>query len=105
MKTKLLVLLATLVARTPVVAQPARATQFNARLLAAHNVLRVQAQVPQLVWDNSLATGAAVWAQYLARTGTFQHSDRHARRGIGENMWYGSHGRYSPEAMVGLWAA
>jgi hypothetical protein len=105
MSMKLLGSLAALVAAAPAFAQPAPATQFNVRLLAAHNVLRVQAQVPQLVWDNALATGAAVWAQYLARTGTFQHSDRHARRGIGENMWYGMHGAYSPEAMVGLWGA
>src|SRR5690349_17493487 len=105
MKTTLLVSLATLVASTPAVAQPAPATQFATRILAAHNVLRVQARVPQIVWDNSLATGAAVWAQYLARTGLFQHSDRNARRGIGENLWYGAHGRFSPEAMVGLWGA
>ena len=105
MKTKLLLLSLAVIASAPAAAQPAPATQFNTRLLSAHNVLRVEAKVPQLVWDNTLATGATVWAQYLARAGIFQHSDRHARRGIGENMWYGSHGRYSPEAMVGLWAA
>ena len=40
----------------------------------------------------------------MALSGVFQHSDRRARRGIGENIWSGPHGRHSPEAMVGLWA-
>jgi uncharacterized protein YkwD len=86
-------------------APPVIATQFPARILAAQNAMRAQAGVPPMVWDNMLATGAAAWAQHLALTGVFQHSDRHARRGIGENMWYGSRGYYSPEAMTGLWAA
>ena len=105
MKTTLLFFAATLIASAPAAAQPVPATPFNARILAAHNALRAQARVPQVVWDNSLATGAAVWAQHMALTGLFEHSDRHARRGIGENMWSGIHGRYSPEAMVGLWGA
>jgi hypothetical protein len=105
MMTALLVSVAALIASAPAAAQPVPATQFNARLLAAQNVLRVEAKVAQVVWDNTLATGAEMWAQHLAQTGIFQHSDRHARRGIGENMWYGGHGRYSPEAMVGLWEA
>lgn len=81
------------------------ATTFPARILAAHNAWRAQAGVPPLVWDNALGTGAAEWAQHLALTGVFQHSDRRARRGVGENMWYGSHGAYTPEAMVNLWGA
>ena len=83
---------------------PITATQFPVRILAAQNAMRARAGVRPLVWDNTLATGAAAWAQHMALTGVFQHSDRHARRGIGENMWYGSRGYYSPEAMTGLWA-
>ena len=101
MKAKVLICLSALVAAAPAAGRPAAASGFTARLLAAQNALRSQARVPPLVWDNALAAGAAVWAQQLARTGVFQHSDRHARRGIGENMWYGMHGAYSPEAMVG----
>jgi hypothetical protein len=85
--------------------QPVPANSFQGRLLAAQNAIRARAGVPPLVWDNALAAGAAVWAQHLAQTGVFVHSDRHARRGIGENMWYGAHGYYGPEAMVSLWAA
>jgi uncharacterized protein YkwD len=86
-------------------APPVVATQFPVRILAAQNAIRARAGVPPLVWDDALATGAAAWAQHMALTGVFEHSDRHARRGIGENMWYGSRGYYSPEAMTGLWAA
>jgi len=41
----------------------------------------------------------------MAATGRFEHSDRRTRPGIGENIWFGTHGRYSVEAMVGAWAA
>ena len=41
----------------------------------------------------------------MAITGVFQHSNRQARRGIGENLWMGSHGAFSFETMVGGWAS
>jgi hypothetical protein len=81
------------------------AAQFPARILAAHNAERGAARVAPLIWDSTLAAGAAVYAQQLAMSGRFEHSDRHARRGIGENLWMGSHGAFSPEAMVGGWAS
>ena len=37
--------------------------------------------------------------------GNFPHSDRRARRGIGENLWMGTGGAFSPEQMVGNWAS
>ena len=58
-----------------------------------------------LVWDAQLGTGAGLYAQQMAMTGMFQHSNRQARRGIGENLWMGTHGAFSPEAMVGGWAS
>ena len=81
------------------------AVQFSARILAAHNAARAEAGVPPMMWDNALGAGAAAYAQQLAMSGRFEHSDRHARRGIGENLWMGSHGAFSPEAMVGGWAS
>lgn len=81
------------------------ASQFPARILAAHNAERAQAGVPQLVWDNDLGNAAAAYAQQMAFTGVFEHSNRAARRGVGENLWMGTHGAYSPEAMVGGWAS
>lgn len=75
------------------------------RLLAAHNAERRAAGVQPMAWDAALAQRASAYAQHLAATGTFQHSDRRLRRGIGENLWTGTRGAYSPEHMVGNWAS
>lgn len=88
----------------PAGAQPF-AAQFPARLLAAHNLERTRASVAPLVWDNDLGVGAAAYAQQMAITGRFAHSNRQARRGIGENLWMGTHGSFALEAMVGGWAS
>lgn len=77
---------------------------FDQRLLAAHNVERLQAGVPALAWNNGLATEARAWANQLAATGTFEHSpDQPGKATEGENLWAGTPRAYSPEAMVGLW--
>ena len=83
----------------------AMASSFNARILAAHNRERSAMRAAPLVWDGSLAAGAATYAQYLASTGSFRHSDRRARGGVGENLWMGTRGVYSPERMIGNWAS
>jgi hypothetical protein len=88
----------------PAAAQ-AFAAQFPARILATHNGVRAQAGVAPLVWDNALGTAAAAYAQQMAMTGRFAHSDRSLRRGTGENLWMGTHGAFSVEAMVGGWAS
>ena len=82
-----------------------QASQFPARILAAHNALRVQAGVAPLLWDPALGDAAASYAVQLALTNNFQHSDRGARRGTGENLWMGTHGAYDYEAMVRGWAS
>jgi hypothetical protein len=41
----------------------------------------------------------------LAFSGIFLHSSRLARRGVGENLWMGSHGAFSIEAMVSGWTS
>lgn len=83
--------------------RPLLATEFPARVLAAHNVARQQAGALPLLWDNALGNSAAAYAQRMAITGSFQHSDRRARRGVGENLWMGTRGAYSVETMVGSW--
>jgi hypothetical protein len=98
-------ILALSAAAPPAAAQPLIASQFPARVLAAHNIERLQAGVAPVVWDNDLGTAAAYYAQQMAMSGRFEHSDRAARRGIGENLWTGTHGAYSVEAMVGAWAS
>ena len=81
------------------------ASEFPARVLAAHNAERARMHMPPLVWDTELGNGAAAYAQQMAFTGMLQHSNRQARRGVGENLWMGSHGDFSPEAMVGGWSS
>jgi hypothetical protein len=81
------------------------ASQFPARILAVHNAARAQAGVAPLAWDPALGDAAASYALQLALTNSFHHSDRHARPGTGENLWMGTHGVFSYEAMVGRWAA
>ncbi|HZC37993.1 MAG TPA: CAP domain-containing protein [Sphingomicrobium sp.] len=81
------------------------ASTFPARILAAHNTERAAAGMPPLSWDPALGNAAALYAQQMAMTGVFAHSDRSARRGTGENLWMGTHGAFSIEAMVGGWSS
>lgn len=81
------------------------ATQFPARMLAAHNAVRARAGQPPLAWDPALGQAAAAYAQQMAFTGVFAHSNRQARRGTGENLWMGTRGAFSLETMVSNWAS
>ena len=89
----------------PAVAASQAAAQFPARMLAAHNAVRAQAGVGPLSWDAALGQAAATYAMQLALTNVFQHSDRHARPNTGENLWMGTRGAFSYEAMIGGWAS
>jgi hypothetical protein len=93
------------VSTTPALAQSSFAAQFPARILAAHNAERSHAGVAPLAWDNALGSAAAAYAQQIALTGRFEHSDRSQRGGTGENLWMGTRGAFSIEAMVGGWAS
>jgi hypothetical protein len=90
---------------SPAAAASNGASQFPARVLAVHNAARAQAGAAPLAWDPALGDAAASYALQLALTNSFHHSDRHARPGTGENLWMGTHGVFSYEAMVGRWAA
>ena len=79
--------------------------QFPARILAAHNAERARAGMPPLVWDANLGNAAAIYAQQMAVSGLFAHSDRSKRRGVGENLWMGTRDAFSFEAMVGGWTS
>ena len=79
---------------------------FDSRLIAAHNRERAALGVPPLSWDEQLAAGARDWAQHLAAAELFEHSpNKPGEKPIGENIWGGTPGRFSPERMVGLWIA
>jgi hypothetical protein len=81
-------------------------TNFDQRILAAHNRERNLMAVPLLHWDKELAAGASSWARHLSASGRFQHSpDQAGSEPEGENIWGGTPGHYQPESMVGLWIA
>lgn len=81
------------------------ARTMPARILAAHNAARARAGVVPLAWDPQLGRAAANYAAWLAVTHSFQHSNRRARTGTGENLWMGTRGYYSYESMVSAWAS
>ncbi len=86
-------------------AQPSFAAQFPVRVLAAHNAARAQAGMLPMAWDPALGRSAAAYAQQMALTNRFEHSNRRARRGVGENLWMGTRGAFSIERMVSDWAS
>jgi len=94
-----------LLGAAPAAAASVIAGEFPARIIAVHNAERARVGMPPVVWDPALGNAAAAYAQQLAFTGMFQHSDRSARRGTGENLWMGTHGAFSVEAMVGGWSS
>ena len=79
---------------------------LEARLFAAQNRERARENISALEWDDQLTTSAAKWARHLGSTGAFEHSpDDAGQPEEGENLWAGTRGYYSPESMIGLWAA
>lgn len=68
-------------------------------LLDAHNRYREEVGVPPLEWSSALAESAQAWADELAATNRFAHSDTD----YGENLWKGTAGRFSPTRMVAGW--
>jgi len=75
---------------------------FEERLLAAHNRERDAIGTAPLKWDPVLARSARDWAQYLARTGRFEHSPDSPwwSDPEGENLWAGTVGYYSASREV-----
>ena len=90
---------------TPIAAPPPYVTSIATPLLVAHNRERSAVDAPLLVWDPALAAAALAYARQLARLGRLQHSPRSARPGQGENLWIGTRGAYSLDAMAATWAA
>jgi hypothetical protein len=84
---------------------PLSAGTIAFRIVDAHNRYRLPLGLRPLVWDRGLEAGAAAHAAYLSSTGTFAHSNRRARRGIGENLWTGSRRAFAIEQMVAMWGS
>ncbi len=103
--SKLIVAAAALVVSPAHASPPLPPDPLTARILAMHNYERSQAGSAPLAWDPLLAAGAAAWANHLAANGLLIHSDRKARRGVGENLAMGRRGYFSVDTLVRLWAA
>jgi hypothetical protein len=76
---------------------------FQQRILAAHNKERADLGLAPLNWNEPLARSAQQWADYLAITGRFEHAPERQDAPEGENLWAGTKGYFSPEAMVDAW--
>ncbi|KWV92962.1 hypothetical protein AUC45_02130 [Erythrobacter sp. YT30] len=72
-------------------------------VLAAHNDARAEVGTPALVLDQDLNNQALAYAEQLARTGQFQHSNRNDRPGQGENLWAGTAGAFDYAYMAAGW--
>lgn len=74
------------------------------RLLSSHNAERARVGVAPLSWSAALAADARAWADYLAKTATFEHSVQpKGSKAQGENLWTGTKADFTPEEMVQLW--
>lgn len=76
---------------------------FEGRVLAAHNLERARLGIAPLAWDRKLVESAQRWADHLAASGRFEHAKGGSWAPQGENLWAGTRGYYSPEAMVDAW--
>jgi len=76
---------------------------FDQRVLSAQNRERLNLGLEPLNWNPALAQSAQEWADHLAQTEQFEHARENPRNPEGENLWAGTRGYYSPEAMVNAW--
>jgi hypothetical protein len=76
---------------------------FDRRVLAEQNLERRGLGLVPLSWNPALAHSAQHWADYLASTGRFEHAPENRSAPEGENLWAGTKGYYTPEAMVDAW--
>ncbi|WP_225206806.1 CAP family protein [Novosphingobium huizhouense] len=69
-------------------------------MLDAHNGERLRLGLRPLAWSETLASAAREWAEQLARIDDLEHSDNSDRSNMGENLWMGTKGDFTPEEMV-----
>lgn len=72
-------------------------------MLRDHNTARAEVGTPALELDDDLSAQALAYAEELASSGRFEHSPISSREGQGENLWAGTQGAFSFEAMVAGW--
>jgi len=60
---------------------------FRSNALSKHNGYRAIHRSPSMTISSSANNTAQTWAQYLASSGSFQHSSASQRRNAGENLY------------------
>ncbi|HUA21252.1 MAG TPA: CAP domain-containing protein [Bryobacteraceae bacterium] len=75
---------------------------LSREMLAAHNAVRAQVNVPPLIWSRQLAARAQDWADFLARSRRFYHRPG---SNLGENIFEISGAPASPAEVVADWAS
>ena len=78
-------------------------SNFEDRVVAAHNRERDALGIAPMRWDPRLAASAQTWANHLAATRSFRHAGSQQLGDQGENLWMGTTGYFSVEAMVDGW--
>lgn len=92
--------------RTTSTPAPRSPALLRRTMLDAHNAARRVVGVPPITWDEALARDAREYADELARTGRFAHSNRPQGPGRqGENLWNGTRDAYRYDEMAGHWVA
>jgi uncharacterized protein YkwD len=92
--------------RLPRPTRPETDLVLRRTMLVAHATTRALVGVPPLLWSEELAESARLHAEELAASGAFSHEGRFAApRGVGENLWMGTHGGFTYTEMVGAWMA
>lgn len=74
---------------------------FAAGMLAYHNNVRQEYNVPPLTWDDGLAALAQEWADKIAASGAMPPPHRQS----GENLFWGTADVWTPKEILGLWEA
>jgi hypothetical protein len=67
-------------------------------ILTVHNQERAEVGVPPLTWSDELAAGAQAWADHIATTGEFSHSQ--CSGCYGENLGARGHSAVIPTAQI-----
>lgn len=77
---------------------------LRSAMIDGHNAARAGFGARPLRWNATLAADARRYADVLARSGVFRHSEepRGATR-QGENLFTGTRGAYRYEEMIGFW--
>lgn len=79
------------------------AALFETAMLQGHASARAEHALPPLRWNPELAAAAHEWAQQLAASGGFEHSDDDSDDPQGENLWMGTRGAFAYPEMVKHW--